>query len=462
MKHGKMLSLEDLKARKSTASLNNFGYLFPRDLERLDRDNKEFIIQGLTELGQAMTSQVSEDSQLPAFLTYLGQFIDHDLTNSAIKEEWDKAIDQTTFPVIEASDDLNSLIQNARTGTMEVDSLYNTPALDANGKFILGQLEDEDSPEGNDLPRSPNGKAFIGDSRNDENLAVAQTHVAFLKFHNAIMDKEGVDSQTARKIATQHYQWIIIHDFLRQVVDYNYVQQALIFGNRYFHPTTDNFFLPLEFTMAAYRLGHSMVRDSYNWNNKVGESTLKDLFEFGMGGQVPPPLERKIDWRIFKENKAKKLDAAIIDPLAAIPNLDINLAVRNLRRGYMFGLPTGQAVAQSILFDESLMLSPEELLEHASPAEQAALETYNFHQKTPLWYYILKEAQIREQGEQLGPVGTVLVTEVLLQSIRLAPFSILKEPNWQPSLGVARTFGEGTSFGFVELLEYAGLLEDMA
>lgn len=455
MKHGKMHFLENFTAQKSRASLNNFGYLFPRDLERLDTDNKEFIIKGLTELGQAMTSQVSEDSQLPAFLTYLGQFIDHDLTASLVKREFAQDIDQDTFPVIGEEEELQDLIQNARTGILEIDSLYNTAALDANGKFILGQLEDEDSVEGNDLPRDPNGEALIGDSRNDENLVVAQTHVAFLKFHNAIMDKEGVDSQTARKIATQHYQWIIIHDFLKQLVDYNYVQQALIFGNRFFHPTASNFFLPLEFSMAAYRLGHSMVRDSYDWNEAVGQITLAELFQFGeLGGQVPPPLERKIDWRIFKENKAKKLDGAIIDPLAAIPTLNINLAVRNLRRGYMFGLPTGQGVAKRILFDESLVLAPDELLEQASPAEKTVLETYHFHQKTPLWYYILKEAQIREQGEQLGPVGTVLVTEVLLQSIKLAPFSILQESNWQPSLG--------TTFGFVDMLQYSGLLEDMA
>ncbi|MFK7799465.1 MAG: peroxidase family protein [Aureispira sp.] len=451
MQHGTMKALEDMKAQG--ASLNNYDYLFPRDLERLDSNNKEEVIKGLTELGKVMTSKPSEDAtNLDAFFTYLGQFIDHDLTNSSIKKELDAAIDKDSFDVVDATADIQELVQNIRTGTMEMDSLYHTAAVDASGRFILGNLEDELGSDGNDLPRDPNKKALIGDGRNDENLAVAQTHVAFLKFHNAIMDKEGVNGAEARKIATQHYQWILIHDFLKAVVDYDYVQQALTFGNRFFRPTIDNFFLPLEFTMAAFRLGHSMVRDAYDWNIPKGELTLRDLFDSGdLGGQLPPSLNRKIDWKVFTTNKSKKLDSSIVDPLANIPNININLAVRNLRRGYMFGLPTGQAVAEAILFDHSLVLSAEELLGHATPEERAVLEPYNFHNKTPLWYYILKEAEIRARGEHLGPVGTAIVTEVFLASIQLSPFSILKETNWRPTLA--------PHFDFREMLRYTGLLE---
>ena len=451
MKHGMMKSLEDMKAQGS--SLNNYDYLFPRDLERLDSQNKEHIIKGLTELGKVMTSKPSADAvQLEAFFTYLGQFIDHDLTNSSIKKELDATIDNDSFEVVDASTNIQDLVQNIRTGTMEMDSLYNTSAIDASGRFILGNLEDELGENGNDLPRDPNKEALIGDGRNDENLAVAQTHVAFLKFHNAIMDKEGVSGAEARKIATQHYQWLLIHDFLKAVVDYNYVQQALVFGNRFFKPTNDNFFLPLEFTMAAFRLGHSMVRDAYDWNIPKGKLTLLDLFDSGdLGGQVPPPLNRKIDWKIFTTNKSKKLDSSIIDPLDNIPDLEINLAVRNLRRGYMFGLPTGQAVAKAVLFDHSLVLSAKELLEHSTPEEQAVLQQYNFHLQTPLWYYILKEAEIRANGEHLGPVGTAIVAEVFLASIRLSPYSILQESNWQPILA--------PNFDFRALLHYTGLLE---
>lgn len=453
MKHGNFIDLDGLSTLKSRSSLKNYGYLFSTSLERLDEnaDQRANIIKGLTALGIAMTSKPSTaDATIDATMTYLGQFIDHDMTLSAMKQELVKDIDQDIFDLV-PKEELNNFIKNIRTGTNDIDSLYQTSAIDATGRFVLGNLVGEAGNNGNDLPRDPNAKALIGDPRNDENLAVAQTHVAFLKFHNAIMDKEKVDAVAARKIATQHYQWVILHDFLAQIADPVYLQQALMYGNRFFKPSVDDFFLPLEFTIAAYRLGHSMVRDQYNWSAAFPEATLLNLFTFSnSGNQVPPPAIWKIDWNNFVQNKAKKIDTAIVNPLADIPTSNFNLAARNLRRGYMFSLPTGQAVAQQILFDQAQILSAEELLEHATVEERAVLIEHNFHIKTPLWYYILKEAEIRTNGQRLGPIGSAIVIEVFIQTILLANFSILKEPSWKPSLGA--------NFTFKDLLQYAELL----
>jgi hypothetical protein len=136
--------------------------------------------------------------------------------------------------------------------------------------------------------------------------------------------------------------------------------------------------------------------------------------------------------------------------------LAARLAVRNLLRGYLLRLPTGQAVAGALQLP---VLTPDEIKQNAAAndaEEVQALEKGGFLERTPLWYYILAEASVRADGRHLGPVGSTIVAEVLIGLIRISPDSIL-EPglDWEPNLPSAQP---GT-FTLPDLLRFAGVLD---
>ena len=219
--------------------------------------------------------------------------------------------------------------------------------------------------------------AMIGDPRNDENLIVSQLHLAFLKAHNQLVD-QGKSFEEARRILRQHYQHIIVHDFLKRVADPTIVENILAQGTPFYNATEDPFFVPLEFAVAGFRFGHTMVRAAYNFNTNFNfadgrPATLELLFTFtalsgqlGFGAGTDTLPE---NWIIQWENiigdgpavgKARRFDpqlAALVNgetkALFGLRALDGNLegglaarlAARNLLRGYRLRLPTGQAVA---------------------------------------------------------------------------------------------------------------------
>src|SRR5438045_1749274 len=138
--------------------------------------------EGLVKLGQAMGDKeppLESESQpdLPtAGYTYLGQFIDHDLS-----------LDLT--PLESATPDVEKMV-NARTPLLDLDNLYGggpgvSPFLYAKGhtdaeRFLIGKTRD-DPTLAEDLPRNAEGIALTGDPRQDENLILAHCLVAFLK-----------------------------------------------------------------------------------------------------------------------------------------------------------------------------------------------------------------------------------------------------------------------------------------
>ena len=136
------------------------------------------------------------NDRIPAGFTYLGQFVDHDITLD-LTSIGDKAADPDG-------------IENFRTPALDLDAVYGlgpdgsrqlyarNPGANAGKgpgpKFLIGKTINVafggvTGDHRNDLPRSPEGFALIGDHRNDENLVVAQTHLAFLKFHNKVCDQ---------------------------------------------------------------------------------------------------------------------------------------------------------------------------------------------------------------------------------------------------------------------------------
>lgn len=474
-----------------------FGRMFPK-LPSLTPSNESLIELGKTMILSSPDSRDPDgDNQtIPAGYTYLGQFIDHDIT----------------FDITSLHETLNdpSALRNFRTPMLDLDSLYGAgPAvqpylyqLQDPALFLIGQTTatgeaGETGRQGeqlkelpNDLPRAPiTSLGLIADPRNDENLIVSQIHVAFLNFHNKVVEKirkeikkesplRKTDFEEARDIVIWHYQWIILHDFLRRLLDNEQLDLVMKQGPSFYNPIGDPF-IPLEFSAAAYRVGHSMVRSAYDYNrvftlddistdSKKGAATLQLLFEFtvrsgsrdtekGLDPNLQPTLPSNwvIDWRRFFEIDSnvrcfsRKIDPFLVDPLATLPAVPEprSLAVRNLLRGHKVGLPSGQSVARF------MRLEPLTEVEISQGPDGEVAKKHGFHIESPLWYYILKEAQIQGKGEHLGKVGSRIVAEVFVGILKADRNSFLaRKPEWQPTLPAKQP---GT-FTMADLLTFVG------
>lgn len=471
-----------------------FDFLFP-DLQN-DPANLLPVdpqtVANLKRLGQTMLDVSPRDemnSSVPSGYTYFGQFIDHDITFEVTSGNLTSIHDPNLAPL--SLDDIRNNIRNTRSATLDLDSVYEGLAPRAGEKMRVGAntpLNGTEKPllrpagkdTNNDLPRRPRSsdpstdrEALIGDPRNDENTIVSQLHTAFLRAHNAIVDK-GNDFTSARRLLRQHYQWIVIHDFLPRIADPSIVKKVL-YSNSVYKPDSHYFFMPLEFTAAAYRFGHSMIRADYDFNlnfNTSGDdgtfpASLGLLFTFTaltgqLGNNDTLPDNWIIEWENFVEaggsfNFARRFDTKLVEPLFTLRDFEgqplpdeARLAVRNLLRGYLLRIPTGQAVANKLGITP---LTPAEIVAAAASDDQAAVLTETgFDNRTPLWYYILAESA-HLGGERLGPVGSTLIAEVLIGLIRRSEDSILSHDGWSPTLGSAP--GKLT---LPDLLDLAGVL----
>ena len=483
------------------AALQDFDFLFPT----LQSNPANLLPQEaatparLKELGRAMVDPGAPtgDSTVPAIYTYFGQFVDHDITLESGSFTTAQLVSSALapLPLAKIRDDL----KNLRTATLELDSLYGPPAPRAFpnlNKMQIGRvtsLQGTETPslrppgkgDDNDLPREPRSPDFahdraarIGDPRNDENLIVAQLHLAFLKAHNRLVDQGRTFAQ-ARRLLRQHYQRIVIQDFLKRVADPAVVDSILANGNRFYDALAEPFFLPLEFTVAAYRFGHSMIRDDYDFNlnfNHSGDpgtfpADLGLLFTFtALSGQLGEfdtlPDNWIIEWERFVDtgagaaNRARRFDTKLSTGLFHLqspqgqeetPADAANLAIRNLLRGYGLRMPTGQAVAHHLGLTP---LTAAQLKAAAASTTQAGvLQSTGFLTRTPLWYYLLAEAK-HHGGQRLGPVGSTIVAEVLIGLVRRSDDSILRTPGWTPTLPAA-TPGR---FELADLLRFAKVL----
>jgi hypothetical protein len=447
-----------------------FGRMFPQLPALFVADD------AIKALADAMKETNPQDPKLsnpdlPAGFTYLGQFIDHDIT-----------FDTTPMPE-RAVDPLQ--VHNFRTPALDLDSVYGAgpvaqPYLyerGGNGLFLIGTAgesgnsSDRPSPIPalpNDLPRNAQGFALVGDPRNDENLVVAQTHLAILKFHNKVMTTKNLSFEDTRKAVTWHYQWIVLRDFLTRIAGKEVVADVLENGRRFYRFDQEPF-IPIEFAIAAYRFGHSLVRESYDYNRIFGpggpphlaDATLGLLFRFtGLSGAIDGkglkalPSDWAIDWRGFHEvgglpggrffNNARLIDPLLVPALHTLPGSGGSLPQRNLTRGVRNQLPSGQSVAHAMHLPA---LTPDEVAD--GPAS-AVDKRHRITHQTPLWFYILQEAKIKEKGLKLGPVGARIVAEVFVGLLQGDTASFLSQnPRWKPDLGAKP--GE---FSFAELLRF--------
>jgi hypothetical protein len=405
--------------------------------------------------------------RLFAGFTFIGQFLDHDITLD-------------TTPLNLQQEDPNATA-NFRTARYDLDSVY------GKGPGTDSQFYDPGDPDKLllatntngvvDVPRDGNGRAIIGDRRNDENLIIVQFHKAVAQFHNKIVDyardqgmrKEWV-FETARRLTRWHYQWAIIHDFLPRFVGDGLVGtsgtvykevagKSPVINLLYYKPTNKDGrpFMPVEFAVAAYRFGHSLIRPFYVLNS----TGVVDIFgpEGGrnLNGGRPIPSDLVIDWKNILPDlgnpdarKPRKIDTKLSIPLSnlpgsAVPPPDptVQLAVRNNRRGKQVGLPSGQQVAKAMRVTA---------LSNAT----LGLTDSRWGGEAPLWFYILKEAELPPyNGNQLGPVGGRIMAEVLVGLLQRDPNSYLYlDPSWKPTPPIANpTTGK---FEFSDLLKFAG------
>lgn len=488
------------------ADVQGFDFLFhelqenPANLLPEARETRDNLVR----LGQVMRDTgngESGDSPIPAAYTYFGQFVDHDITLETTSATPDELVHPDLVPL--PLDEIRTRIHNLRTATLELDSVYGFPAPRDGQKMRIGpvaRLEGTQRPDlrppgkddGNDVPREARNDhdilhdraALTGDFRNDENTIVAQMQVAFLRAHNALVD-QGRTFEQARKLLRQHYQHVVVNDFLPRICDPSVVREILGNGNRIYDALAEPFFLPLEYTVAAYRFGHSMVRANYDFNLNFNTSgatgaepaTLGRLFTFtALSGNLGPfggfetlPDSWIIEWENFVDiggtfNRARRIGPKLVEPLFELRDVTgrpeqgdkARLAVRNLLRGYLLRLPTGQAVAKAIQTSWNVpVLTPGEVEQGAASADQVqVLRESGFLERTPLWYYLLSEAALLGGGERLGPVGSVLVAEVLVGLVRRSEDSILRTRGWTPSLDSA----EPNRFELTDLLRLAGVL----
>ncbi len=493
-------------ARALKNDLRAFGYMFPglqadpANLLPETPDTRDHLVL----LGQTMRDPGPGDATdpgnapIPAIYTYFGQFVDHDITLEATSAPMPDLLAQNLAPL--AASTITATLRNLRTASLDLDSVYGKPAPrdGANSdKMQIGAvtslhgggvplLRPPGKDDHNDLPREPRSTvsthdraALIGDPRNDENLIVAQLHLAFLRAHNALVDQGNGFAQSRRSLR-KHYQHIVLHDFLRRVADPAIVDGILQQGNQVYDPPLGAFFLPLEYAVAAYRFGHTMVRDVYDFNLNFNTSgppaipaSVALLFTFtalsgGLGfgaGTDTLPDNWIIQWENLVDGgppagMARRIDTMLAEPalfqlrtlLGEIEQGQAKrLAVRNLLRGYLLRMPTGQAVAQALGL---VPLSTAELATAAGSDEQVeVLDHAGFLDRTPLWYYLLAEAA-HGGGSHLGPVGSTIVAEVLIGLVRRSKDSILNDPTWAPTLPAAQP---GT-FTLADLLRFAGVL----
>ena len=455
----------------------------------------------MEKLAIAMTAGDAGPSTLPAGFTYLGQFVDHDLS-----------FDKTSVALGDSAAPAELL--QARSPSLDLDSLYGAgPGDPVSARFYRDAVHlkmgrtaavgPDEAREGFDLPRAGSGataaarrEALIPDPRNDENLAVAQTHLAFIRFHNRVVDTLPATPPAqrfaqARRRVVAHYQWMLRHDLLPRICDPAVVDDVFANGRKVFEVGVDATSvptMPIEFSVATYRFGHSMIRPAYSWNRRFDDGTgsLDLLFTFSatsgnLGGGRRLPSNWIADFRRLYDfteagrndlripearfNRAKRIDTRLVRALRNLPTGSFggpavpfndptaNLAFRNLMRARMVRLATGQQMAE-LMRARGLAVTDLTRAQIRDGDGGASLESLTAAQRsavlddTPLLFYILREAELNDG--KLAGVGARILAETFHRAMEGSQPSIVRDPGWRPSFGP-----DSDTFRMVDLLLFA-------
>jgi hypothetical protein len=467
-----------------------FGRLFP-SLPPFSSDTPR-MRQALTELGArggpmdasrpnpdgTPGARNFDNPTITAGFTYLGQFLDHDMT-----------FDPTSS--LARRQDPES-IRNFRIPALDLDCLYGggpdvSPHLyDISvdrGRTSMLTEEIPGSAEASmggmprfDLPRNSQMIGLAGDPRNDENLIVSQLHLALLRFHNRVVvdvwEESGAGATTeevfaeASRIVRWHYQWLVLHDFLEKTVGRTTARSVLRNGLKHFRWRNEPY-IPVEFSVAAYRFGHTQVRPTYRANfgpsaDDPSQQFFGQLFNPTAPDSSDPPdmrggkraPRRFIDWQTFFDFgdglvfQNKRIDTVLSHPLFALmgkpETQPTSLPTRNLLRSLTMKLPSGQRVARAMQ------------LPVLAPGDLEDLKPFSLQGRAPLWFYVLREAEVMANGDHLGPAGGRIVAEVIVGLVKGDRQSYLRQdPDWVP------TYGDDGTFTAVDLLRAADVVASL-
>lgn len=417
-----------------------------------------------------------DNPALTAGFTFMGQFLDHDMTfdptSSLARRRDPEAIRNFRIPAL----DLDSVYGGGPTAAPH---LYDRDVDDGRTTLLTEVIPGSaDVSVGNrarfDLPRNSQDVALLGDPRNDENLVLSQLHLAWLRFHNRVVADgradlgEGYTPQEifaeAQRVVRWHHQWLILHEYLPKTIGGDeLIKDLLSTGPKHFTWRHDPY-IPVEFSVGAYRFGHSQVRPSYRANfGTTASDPSRQFFALAFDPTAADPSDpsdlrggcraprRYIDWQTFfdfgdgRVRPNKLIDTKLSTPLFELLSQPIgeprSLATRNLLRHLVLGVPSGQRVALAMK------------LPVLAPADLDDLRAFHLEKRAPLWFYVLREAEVIAGGEHLGPVGARIVAEVfvgLLQGDRQSYLS--QDPDWEP------TYGSAGSFTTADLLRAADVV----
>jgi len=425
----------------------------------------------------------AENPNIPAVFTFVGQFIDHDLTfNGAnlFDDQTGGSVPDFASPLI----DLDSVYGGrsypddpADTSTKGI--IKNSDVFNDDMTFKLWRL----GPNAYDLTRWTDtseparvGAAYIFDPRNDENQVVLQVHILLMRVHNKLLKmayeqdkklnpKHKKDAeQAAEKVKAEviaNWQSVLLNDYLPRVCEAEVLAWVLKeiaragHGAMKYKPAADGGLqMPHEFAIG-FRFGHSMLRNEYKLNSAGAVQLFnnRDLERKGdLRGGRPLSRDHVIDWDVFYPKNefdaslSLKIDSKVTPvvfdlPESAIPDAvktEGNLPFRNLTRSREIDIACGEDLCEFFEIDASQRLTPLQVdaNDDAQYLFEADVDTYakpdgvgmppasdplngvrDTRFKTPLWYYVLKEAEILHDGERLGPLGSRLVAEVIAGGI---------------------------------------------
>lgn len=470
--HGS-LSADTLRSLRMDAQENPFSRFFDEDGPQHPLDELVALQTMANPPGtQPMVDNANPppDSNTPAGFTFLGQFIDHDITLTMPRQQPAPPLEQIAS---------RHQFFNARSATLDLDSVFGFGPehdLDNGGVLFRPDYTLKTGPDtGNaawDLARDGQGRALIGDPRNDENVIIAGIHASFVHAYNRMHAAEP-GSKTERYVAARMrlyhtYQYIVLNDYVRRFVPDDVVADVLRRGAPLYSAMMRREgraqpLMPIEFSVAAFRFGHSQVRPGYVMNR--GANAGAGTFPTpggppgeGLNGGRPIPENLAFNHAVFFHdgqpfpqpfNRARRIDTKLSLPLfflrspgipqgevGTTPDGNQQLAKRNLLRGRQFRLVDGQTAAR---------LAGEEALR----AEQIALTSAAMTASTPLWFYLLREAELAG-GEKLGRLGGRLLAEtfvgILLHSQN--SFLRLQPQGWIPPGGMTT---------MAKLMEFAAL-----
>ncbi len=426
-----------------------------------------------------MESRVRDSaSRAPAAFTYLGQFIAHDMTHMKFNGD-------PTDP------------KNYRSHALDLDSVFSNVDLDCdlNGTFLcdsgicLGQSR---GGQYADLPRSETGEPCISDQRNDNNLALSQVTVEIMKFFHSVgklCNPKDVEEQ--KQITLRHFHSIVLHDYLKKICHDQVYQDIMANGRRIVFPggLANSFRVPIEFAAACFRFGHSQIRSVYDWNaerssaKSPSSSDIRDFTFIGggihsnkpqlpdnwiidwnrfLGSDSADPVRHfaaTIDWNI--PTSLSQLPSKWIDDPDISPGKLLNLAQLTLERSVNSRVPTAQLLRKKILpqlpadspehygipHDDLFTGSAEQLKKHLSDTAVQELSS-----RTPLWFYILREAEIfGVGGRHLGPFCSRIVAETIHASVEATSGNIIGAATFRVNKKLRQRRSD--IFTFVDMLD---------